>query len=206
LDEELKKYGFSLESPRKLVSLLLKINQIGYDALKIVSFVARIKSLKQTERILKNNCTTLEARTTRYREVLPMCVQIMRLGIGFSEMVAFHTAVIKRADSGNIPKESAAYRVMEEIENYERIGGLKNEISKLVMQKFTIDQICEQRNKAITSLIKLQSYGVADEEIFDIHEFLNRVRLDSAIGIGTHNHFDLYPFNCGNGSNFGTPK
>jgi hypothetical protein len=84
-----------------------------------------------------------------------MCEQVKRLGIDFSELVAFHTAVIKRADSGNLPKESATYRVMEEIEHYERVGGLKNEISKLVMQKYAIDQICAQRNRAITSLIKL---------------------------------------------------
>jgi hypothetical protein len=36
---------------------------------------------------------------------------------------------------------NAAYRVMEDIENYDRMGGLKNEISKLVMQKYTIEQI-----------------------------------------------------------------
>ncbi|WP_162478177.1 hypothetical protein [Nitrososphaera sp. AFS] len=106
-----------------------------------------------------------------------MCEQVMRLGIGFSELVAYHTAVIKRADLGNIPTESAAYRVMEEIESYERIGGLKNEISNLVMQKYAIDQICAQRNKAITSLVKLQSFGVTDEKIFNIHEFLNGARL-----------------------------
>lgn len=121
LEEELENYGFSMESSQKLVSVLLKINQLGYDPLKIVSFVARIKSLRGTERVLKKNCTTLELRAARFREVLPMCEQVMRLRIGFSELVAFHTAVIKRADSGNIPTESAAYRVMEEIESYKEL-------------------------------------------------------------------------------------
>jgi DNA repair exonuclease SbcCD ATPase subunit len=83
LDEELEKYGFSMNSLQKLVSVLLKINQLGYDALKIVKEWARIKSLKQTERILNKNCTTLESRAARFREVLPMCEQVMRLGIGF---------------------------------------------------------------------------------------------------------------------------
>jgi hypothetical protein len=131
----------------------------------------------------------------------------MRLGIGFSEMVAFHTAVIKRADFENIPEEGAAYRVMEEIESYERVGGLKNEISNLVMQKYTIDQIGAQRNKAITSLVKLQSFGVTDEEIFNIHEFLNGARLENVKGI-VHGPFDSILFNSHdlnankNGSNF----
>lgn len=141
MDEELQKYGISMDFPHKLVSVLLKINQLGYDPLKIVSFVVRIKSLRETERMLRKNCAMLESRATRFREVLPMCEQVKRLGIGFSELVAFHTAVIKRADFENIPTESPEYRVMEEIESYERVGGLKNEISKLVMQKYTVDQI-----------------------------------------------------------------
>jgi hypothetical protein len=142
---------------------------------------------------MKRNCLALESRAAQLKEVLPMCEQITRLGIGFSELVAYHTAVIKRADSGNIPTESAAYRVMEDIENYERIGDLKNEISKLVMQKCAIDQICAQRNKAITSLIKLQSFGVTDEEILNIHEFLNGVRLENAVRVPLFN-FDHMKF------------
>jgi hypothetical protein len=108
LKEELEKYGFSMDSLHKLVSVLLKINQLGYESLKIVKEWARIKSLKQTERILNKNCTTLESRATRLKEVLPTGEQVTRLGIGFSELVAFHIAVIKRADFENIPTESVA--------------------------------------------------------------------------------------------------
>lgn len=88
LEEELQKYGFSMESPHKLVSVLLRINPLGYDALKLVKELARIKSIKQTERILNKNCT-LESRNVRLKEILPMCEQVMKLGIGFSELVAF---------------------------------------------------------------------------------------------------------------------
>jgi hypothetical protein len=93
---------------------------------------------------------------------------------------------------------------MEEIESYERIGGLKNEISNLVMQKYAIDQICAQRNKAITSLVKLQSFGVTDEKIFNIHEFLNGSRLGN-VKRTMHGHpdslmFSSYDLNSKNGA------
>lgn len=80
---------------------------------------------------------------------------------------------------------------MEDIENYDKMGGLKCEISKLVMQKYTIDQMAAPRNKAITALIKLQSYSVTDDEILNIHEFLISARLENGgripvrSGIGT---------------------
>lgn len=43
LEGELEKYGLSIESPRKLVSILSKINQMDYDPLKIVKELARLK-------------------------------------------------------------------------------------------------------------------------------------------------------------------
>ena len=65
LEEELKRNGLSIESPRRLVSILQTINQIGYDPRKIVTELARLKSLRQAERRLKKNCKILESRAAR---------------------------------------------------------------------------------------------------------------------------------------------
>lgn len=54
----------------------------------------------------------------RYKEVLPMCEQVMRLGIGFPGLLALDTAVVNKAARDKLPREAAAYRVMEDIENY----------------------------------------------------------------------------------------
>lgn len=56
-----------------------------------------------------------------------------------------------KAQKYNLSISAAAYSVIEEIENYNRIGGLKNEISRLAAQIYAMNQICEPRNKAITS-------------------------------------------------------
>ena len=70
---------------------------------------------------------------------------------------------------------------MEDIGDYERIGGLKSQISNMVMQKYSMEQICAPREKAIASLMRLKSWGVTDIEILDIHEWLNRMREKSLI-------------------------
>ena len=44
-----------------------------------------------------------------------MCKQIVDLRIGIGELIAFHTAVCEKAEMLNIPRESAAYRVIEDI-------------------------------------------------------------------------------------------
>ena len=67
------------------------------------------------------------------------------------------------------------------------------------------------QNKAITALIKLQSYGLTDEEILNIYEFVNRARLENDVRT-THSPFDSSVFKSygqnatNNGSNFGAPK
>ncbi len=55
---------------------------------------------------------------------------------------------------------AAAYRVIEDIEKYNRIGGLQNEISRLATQIYILNEMSAPRNKAIMALLKLQAYGV----------------------------------------------
>jgi hypothetical protein len=81
LKNELKKYGLSIENPRRFASILQAIDQIGYNPRKIIREMEHIKSLKQTERSLKNNCKMWELRATRYKELVPMCEQVVSSGI-----------------------------------------------------------------------------------------------------------------------------
>lgn len=54
LEGELEKYGLSIESPRKLVSIL-KINQMDYDPLKIVKELARLKIAQTPPKQMSKN-------------------------------------------------------------------------------------------------------------------------------------------------------
>jgi hypothetical protein len=125
---------------------------------------------------LSNSCKALESQLSGFSEILTMCVQIMRVGITFPELLAYHTEVADKAARDNLSREAAAYCIMQDIENYNKIGGLKNEISKMVMQQYTIGQIMAPREKAIAALLRLQALGVKDEEIFNIYEWLNKIR------------------------------
>lgn len=105
-----------------------------------------------------------------------MCEQVMRARIGFPELLAFHTAVIKKAEKDNLSRQAAAYRIIEDIENYEKIGGLQNEISKMAVQQYAIRQMTAPREKAISALMGFQALGVTDGEILNIYEWLNKMR------------------------------
>jgi hypothetical protein len=105
------------------------------------------------------------------------------MGIGVDKLLPFSLAVNEKARTCNLPISAAAYRVIEDIENYNRIGGMNKEITRLAVQIFGMNEICAPRNKAMTSLLKLQNYGITDDEIVNVYEILNRARFESAATI-----------------------
>jgi hypothetical protein len=64
----------------------------------------------------------------RCRSILAVCEQIIRLRFGLGELVAFHTAVSASAEMPNLPMEGAARRMIEDIQYYIKLGGLKKGI------------------------------------------------------------------------------
>jgi DNA repair exonuclease SbcCD ATPase subunit len=165
LEAELEKYGLSMDAPRTLVSILQTINQMGYDPRKILTELARIKSLRETERRLKRECKMLESQSVQYKEILPTCQHIARLGIGFPELMMFQTAITKRADMENLPPGRAAYRVMQDIEDYNKLSDMKTQLYNVVMQINMMKNISARQNDAMTALMKLQCYGITDDQI-----------------------------------------
>jgi hypothetical protein len=60
LKDELSKHQLSIDDPTRLLLILRTIRQIEYDPQKIVARFSYIKSLRQTEKGLKDNCKMLE--------------------------------------------------------------------------------------------------------------------------------------------------
>ena len=95
---------------------------------------SNIKSLKQREKALKDNCAMLEKRMSGDRQVIPLLQRIRSMGIGIDKLLPFSLAVNEKARTCNLPISAAAYQVIEDIENYNRIGGMNKEIARLAVQ------------------------------------------------------------------------
>jgi hypothetical protein len=184
-EAEASKYHLSSEDPAKLLTVLNNVKHYRYDNKKIVAEFSNIKSLKRREKVLQSNCEILEKRMSTDSKVLPLLEQIRSMGIGIEKLLTFSVAVNEKAQKYNLSISAAAYRIIEELEKYNRIGGLQNEISSLAMQRYAINQMSTPRNEAITALLKLQAYGITDEEILNLYEFLNKTGLENVARIGS---------------------
>jgi hypothetical protein len=109
-----------------------------------------------------------EERIARCQSVLPLSEQIIRLRIGIGELLAFHTAVSEMAEMHNLSMESAAYRVIEDIQYYNKLGGIKKELSDLTTKVFVMNQLSARQNNAVMALFKLQSQGVTEDQILSL--------------------------------------
>jgi hypothetical protein len=132
---------------------------------------------------LQNNCEILEKQISEDRQVLPLIERIRSWGIDIDKLLPFSLAVNELAHKYGLSISDAAYRLVEDIEDYYRIGGMKNEIANLAMQRYAINQMSAPRDKAITALLKLQAFGITDDEILNVYEFLIRTRVGTGATI-----------------------
>jgi hypothetical protein len=94
------------------------------------------------------------------------------MNINISELLAFDTAVNQIAREYNLPPYVAAFRLIGDIRDYNKMGGVKKELSMLCQQIFVVNGICANQNKAIATVLKLQSHGITEEQIISLNNFL----------------------------------
>jgi hypothetical protein len=212
LQDELNKHGLSMSNPRDLVSILKKFKKMRFDPRKIVTEISCVRSLRQQEKQLQNSCNMLEFCASTYKEIIPLCEQLVPFGIGFAELCAVHAAVVKMVDTEKMPYSRAAIALMDGVDTADKLLNAKKQLNDTIIKMQMVNLFSSRQNDALNTLMKLQSFGVTVEEILNIHEYLDGARLDRTIETGTHNYFDSYLFNSynlnanKNGSNFCPPK
>jgi hypothetical protein len=111
----------------------------------------------------------------RCQGVLPLAEQISRLPIGIGELLAFHTVVSEMAEMNKLSMESAAYHVIEDIQYYDKLSGVKKELSDASTKVFVLNHFLGRQNKAVMSLFNLQSHGVTEDQILYLHSILQKI-------------------------------
>jgi hypothetical protein len=153
LNEELNKHGLSTNDIHRLLNVLLTAKEYIFSAGKIVG---KLRSIKEC-----NN-------------VLPLAQKIVVMNIDISELIALDTAVNEIARVHNLPLSVAAFRLFRDIRDYNKIGGLKKELSGLYLRKFTIDEACSRQSQALITLAKLQSHGITEDKMLYVNNLLQK--------------------------------
>jgi hypothetical protein len=171
LNEKLNKHNLSTQDINKLLKLLVNAQGYGFDAKIIVGKLSNIRLLEKKEKQLRSRCEIFIKQAAKYKDILPLTKEIAVLQIGIDELIALKVGINQAARHYNLPFFSAAVRLIEDIKKYNRLDGLKREISALYLQKYTLE-ICSRQNQSLVNLAKLKSYGITEDRILQLNNFL----------------------------------
>src|ERR1044072_10025157 len=92
--------------------------------------------------------------------------------INTAGLLALVAAVNDLAEMYNLPIYTAAFRVMNDIKDYNKLGGLKKQLAALYAQVYTVKEVCSHPNQAMVDLVKLKSYGITEDHILKLNNYL----------------------------------
>jgi hypothetical protein len=177
LNEELKKYGLSTKDIHRLIDVLLAAKEYRYSLGKIVAKLRRIKGLENKENKLKTSCEMLSKKEAKYKEVIPLANIIWDLHIGRNELISFKVAVNEAVQQYGFPASTAAFHVLNNIRDYNKIGSLKKELNNLLTQVFAVKEVCFRQNKSMMAMLNLQSRGITEQQIISLSNILQTNQL-----------------------------
>jgi hypothetical protein len=96
------------------------------------------------------------------------------MNIDINELLVFDNAVQEISKQYSLPPSVAAFRLFNEIKDYNKIGGIKREISRLSQQLIVVDGICTNRNKSMRAVLNLQSRGISEDRILYLNDLLEK--------------------------------
>jgi hypothetical protein len=172
LNEKLKEHGLSTRDIDKLLKILTNAARYGFDGNRIASKLYDIQDLERKERGLKNKCKELSKQAAKYKDILPLTEEIAAWGIGIEELLALKVGIIQAAKYYDLPPLATTLRLIDDIKEYNKINGLKDELSALYLQKYTIEQAYSRKSQPLIALAKLKSYGLTEDRILQLSNFL----------------------------------
>ena len=98
--------------------------------------------------------------------------KIVAMKIGIIELLALHDAVNDTAEIYNLPIPVASFQVFDDIRDYKKMGGFKKQLERLSAQLYIAKQVCSNQYQAMTALANLQSYGITEDHILNLNDFL----------------------------------
>jgi hypothetical protein len=158
------------------LNVLINTKKYGFDGKEIADKLYNTLDLELKEKDLKEKSKKLSKRISKYRDIIPLTEDIAALGIGLDELLAFEIAINQSARHYNLPFVSATMRLIDDIKSYNKINDIKGQLTALQLQKYALDQACSSQSQCLINLAKLKSYGLSEDRILELNNFLDNNR------------------------------
>jgi hypothetical protein len=172
LKEELGKHGILIQDIDKLLNLLSNAKENGFDSRLIVRKLRSIRRLEKKQDRLKINCELYSKQLQEYKDILSFTEQIAALQIRIDELIALKAAINQAVKHYNLPSLTATLQLIDDIKKYNKIDGLKKELSVLYLRKFAINEASLRQSEPLITLAKLKNHGITEDRMLQLNNFL----------------------------------
>jgi NUDIX domain len=135
---------------------------------------AAIRELKGERPSSRAKCSQNSSNSTK-RYCHPT-EDIAALGIGIDELIGLKAGINQAVKIYNLPPLAATLHLIGDMKKYNRICGVKKELSALYLRKFAIDEAYSRQSEALINLVKLQIYALNEERILQLNNLLENNR------------------------------
>jgi hypothetical protein len=115
----------------------------------------------------------LEAQIAQVNELMPIAVQLKAMGFDFALANSWLNCVAEMAQRKGLDLRSAAWRLADDLKNWQELGGFETAISNAKHQLSLLNLALEDQKAAIATLVNLQKMGMSEIEISRLVKLVN---------------------------------
>jgi hypothetical protein len=107
-------------------------------------------------------------RTISKSELIPSAKALKYIGMGFEQAIVFIDYIKEKAQKEMIDEKAAAWRLAQELRQWQEFGALEKAISTATNQLSLLNTTLEQQKQAIGTLVHLQKIVITEAEIWQL--------------------------------------
>jgi hypothetical protein len=115
----------------------------------------------------------LEAQIAQVNEVMPIAAQLKAMGFDFTLANSWLNCVAEMAQRKGLDLRSAAWRLADDLKNWQELGGFEQSIQTAKNQLTLLNIALEDQKAAIATLVNLQKMGMSEIEISRLVKLVN---------------------------------
>jgi hypothetical protein len=104
----------------------------------------------------------LEAQIAQVNELMPIAVQLKAMGFDFALANSWLNCVAEMAQRKGLDLRSAAWRLADDLKNWQELGGFETAISNAKHQLSLLNMALEDQKAAIATLVNLRKMGMSE--------------------------------------------
>jgi hypothetical protein len=132
---------------------------------------------------------SLEAQIAQVNEVMPLAVQLKAMGFDFALANSWLNCVAEMVQRKGLDLRSAAWRLADDLKNWQELGGFETAISNAKHQLNLLCLATDQQKQAIGIIVDLKKSGMTDEDISNLVKVVSKS--SSKVGQGNGSSFEL---------------